>query len=875
MNTSLYKEIHVERGLNYHYFYSPASSGAPTLLFLHGFPSTSRDWRHQVDFFHPKGYGIVAPDMIGAGRTSRPLDSRAYRLNLLADDIINIIDAENVDKVVGVAHDWGCVVLSRLSALQPERFNAFVWLGLSFMEPITEPFNLNATLLHMKEYLGYEGYSYWQFLEREDASEVIEKNVDSFLQLFYPKDPGYWLTYMALPGKTDEWMASGMQPGFADYLTKEDLEALRQNILVGGIRSSLNWYISQLRNNDLEDNRAIQKETWKIQSPSFFAVALRDCICTAKRGKDTMALYAAAEVKTVEFNTGHWVHLEAVQVVIFGLMDNPLTLDVLCMYATLLNVCVALVVAWVVLLAIPFRRTFVERLPIPLGAEWIWGHERTVFMNEPGYAFRLWIADVGLTFRIKAAFGAPDVLVLCDPKGISHILQKKIYDYHHSEVVRPRVARLLGKGLGWVEGESEHKKMRRLVSPSLSAENIKAMSHAVTEAASRVINDLAYAVQSGESDNSLINILDWTSKATLNVIGRVAFLHDFDGGNSKDAQQILNARRKGVSPIAQYAGFLTLMLLRRFPILNHLPISAIQAQGIAKVTIQSGVANEMIKRNKDLISDGNIQHQKDLLTRLLHAEANGLISKEELYEQISTLCWVSGHETTTQTLGFTLWELARHPDCQHRLREEVEAFPGEPTYDDYQSRLPYLDAVLRETLRLYPGLPYMERISTKPDAIPLSHPVTLADGKAIGEVEVRAGQTVLIPIMAIHRLHSIWEDGDAFRPERWLEELPHREQLCMGWSNLLAFSDGPRSCIGMRLAIFQYKVNAHSISSFHSFGTDGRYRVTQVILTSLITRFRFEDSGCDISLRVSSSLQPWVVGEKDKGSQLPVIVRLA
>ena len=58
---------------------------------------------------------------------------------------------------------------------------------------------------------------------------------------------------------------------------------------------------------------------------------------------------------------------------------------------------------------------------------------------------------------------------------------------------------------------------------------------------------------------------------------------------------------------------------------------------------------------------------------------------------------VSGHETTTNTLGYTIWELARQPDIQQRLRQEVEAFPGEPDYDDFQTKLPYLDAVLRET----------------------------------------------------------------------------------------------------------------------------------------------------------------------------------
>lgn len=492
------------------------------------------------------------------------------------------------------------------------------------------------------------------------------------------------------------------------------------------------------------------------------------------------------------------------------------------------------------------RTQSIRVLPVPPGASWIWGHEKTVFINEPGRAFRGWMETLGKTFRIKAAFGAPDVLVLSDVEGISYILGKKIYDYHHSKVVRPRVARLLGKGLGWVEGASEHRRMKRLVMPSLSAENIKAMSEDVRQAALAAITDLQARVDG--SGVLKMNILELTSRATLNVIGRVAFLHDFEGGNSEEANRILNARRKGASAIAEYAGFLTLMLLRRFPILNDLPIFAIQAQGLAKMTIQSGVAREMVKRTKSVGAE-TLKGNKDLLSRLMVGNLNNEISTQELYEQISTFV-VSGHETTTQTLGFTIWELARHPDKQDRLRTELEAFGREPSYDDFQTYLPYLDAVLKETLRLYPGLPYMERVATKHDAIPLGTPVTGPDGKPVSEVVVQPGQVVLIPIIAIQRCDSIWRNPDDFSPERWLGDLPDANNLPTGWSHLLAFSDGPRSCIGMRFAIFQYKI----------------------ILSSLLRQFRFKDTGAPVSLKIASSLQPWVVGKKEEGPQLPVIV---
>ncbi|KAK7060429.1 hypothetical protein VNI00_001194 [Paramarasmius palmivorus] len=518
------------------------------------------------------------------------------------------------------------------------------------------------------------------------------------------------------------------------------------------------------------------------------------------------------------------------------------------------------------------RARTIRVLPIPScahsytakpGASWIWGHEKSVFINEPGRAFRQWTELLGKTFRIKAAFGAPDILVLSDVEGISYILGKKIYDYHHSKVVRPRVARLLGKGLGWVEGASEHRRMKRLVMPSLSAENIKAMSEDVRQAALVAIGDLQAHVD--KTGASKMNILEFTSRVTLNVIGRVAFLHDFEGGKSKDAIRILSARRKGASAIAEYAGFLTLMLLRRFPILNDLPIFAIQAQGLAKMTIQDGVAREMVKRTQSVGID-TLKGNNDLLSRLMIGNMNEEISTEELYEQISTFV-ISGHETTTQTLGFTIWELARHPDKQERLRSELESFGREPSYDDFQSKLPYLDAVLKETLRLYPGLPYMERVATKHDVIPLGSAVTGSRGKPVSEVVVQPGQVVLIPIIAIQRCDSIWRNPDDFYPERWLGDLPDVNNLPTGWAHLLAFSDGPRSCIGMRLAIFQYKVDTIKL-----FAWAAKHNPFQIILSSLMKQFRFRDTGAPISLKIASSLQPWVLGKKEEGPQLPVVV---
>lgn len=106
MDAALYKELSVQRGLTYRYYRSPSTHGKPTLLLLHGFPSTAADWQKQVAYFQPLGYGILAPDLLGAGGTAKPLDPKSFRLNDMARDVMDILAAEGVDKVIGVGHDW-------------------------------------------------------------------------------------------------------------------------------------------------------------------------------------------------------------------------------------------------------------------------------------------------------------------------------------------------------------------------------------------------------------------------------------------------------------------------------------------------------------------------------------------------------------------------------------------------------------------------------------------------------------------------------------------------------------------------------------------------------------------------------------------------
>ena len=92
-------------GTTYSYIHITPSDEKPYILFLHGWPSSSYDWRHQISYFTKEGYGIIAPDLLGYGGTDKPKDLEAYRLKKMCREVVGILDVHDIKQVLGVAHD--------------------------------------------------------------------------------------------------------------------------------------------------------------------------------------------------------------------------------------------------------------------------------------------------------------------------------------------------------------------------------------------------------------------------------------------------------------------------------------------------------------------------------------------------------------------------------------------------------------------------------------------------------------------------------------------------------------------------------------------------------------------------------------------------
>lgn len=100
------KTFQVKDGPKYAYIYHVAREGKPTFLLLHGFPSSSYDWRHQISDLTKAGYGVLAPDLLGYGDTDKPEAKEEYSFGPQSAHLAAILDHEGLRQVIAVGHDW-------------------------------------------------------------------------------------------------------------------------------------------------------------------------------------------------------------------------------------------------------------------------------------------------------------------------------------------------------------------------------------------------------------------------------------------------------------------------------------------------------------------------------------------------------------------------------------------------------------------------------------------------------------------------------------------------------------------------------------------------------------------------------------------------
>ena len=282
-----------------------------------------------------------------------------------------------------------------------------------------------------------------------------------------------------------------------------------------------------------------------------------------------------------------------------------------------------------------------------------------------------------------------------------------------------------------------------------------------------------------------VNMLDWFSKLTLEAILSTAFGVDTNiqmGENTKTLE-----KAKALFEVPSI-----------FRLTARLPFGKLLLKIMSSVrgnpaTYLGDVVKEIIKTRRQQ----GLKGRKDLLHLMMTAneettvEGVSKLSDEEIVAQ-SIIFLLAGYETSSNTLSFILYHLALNPDVQDKLRTEineaVESNAKRKSLYELAQNMEYLDCVIKESQRLCPAAPQVNR--------------ECCENYDLNGIHIPAGTEIMIPIYVLHHDPDAWQSPEKFDPERFrgpAKDARHAFQF-------LPFGAGPRNCIGMRFALMEVKI---------------------------------------------------------------------
>ena len=383
--------------------------------------------------------------------------------------------------------------------------------------------------------------------------------------------------------------------------------------------------------------------------------------------------------------------------------------------------------------------------------------------------------------------------MVMDPDAIRRMLLENLDNYPKSLVTKNLLRPAIGESLFIAEG-AHWRWQRRTAAPVFSHRNVMNLAPVMSDAAERSAERIA------ATGPRAIDMAADMVRTTFDVIADVTF--SGDGGFDLDAVH------RGIDAYISEAGRLSLFDILGLP--DWVPRPA---------RVMSGGAMAEMKRSADEAVEARRargpREMPDLLDLLLDGEdpeTKRRMSTPELRDNLLTFI-VAGHETTALALGWSLYLCAYDQQVQDRARTEAQAvLQGRAATGADVAKLPFIRQIIDEALRLYPPAGLISRTAQAADTL-------------CGR-EVRPGDTVMIPIYALHRNHLLWEAPDAFDPDRFAERKNTPRY------SYLPFGDGPRICIGASFALQEAViVLATLLSRFRFTPVPGRDPAPVMILT--------------------------------------------
>ena len=381
------------------------------------------------------------------------------------------------------------------------------------------------------------------------------------------------------------------------------------------------------------------------------------------------------------------------------------------------------------------------------------------FVVRPISFLERWRRELGDTFA-ASIYGPGDVVFISDPSSV-----KALFTRDRVNTIAPgrniALRPLLGPGSLLLQEGEEHMRRRKLMLPPFHGERMRAYEDLIEEATERVI--------AGWPHGEPFPLHPAMQAITLDVILRAVF-----GVGAERSRERYDELSAGLTEILAATGSLKAIGLL-FPAVRQSPLYRRLSGLIARV--DELLALEIAERR----SASDVGERSDILSMLVAArfEDGEAMTDAEIRDQLMTLL-LAGHETTATALAWAFDLLFRQPDAFVRLTEEVRSSD--------ESR--FLDAVIAETLRVRPVVPFTGR--------------KLLEPSSLGGFELEAGQVILAAIWLTHTRPEVYAKPYEFQPERFLESSPET----YSW---VPFGGGTRRCIGAAFAQLEMRVVLRTI----------------------------------------------------------------
>ncbi|MEO9685226.1 MAG: cytochrome P450 [Tateyamaria sp.] len=383
--------------------------------------------------------------------------------------------------------------------------------------------------------------------------------------------------------------------------------------------------------------------------------------------------------------------------------------------------------------------------------------------------------------------------MVMDPGAIRQMLLDKLDNYPKSLVTKNLLKPAIGDSLFVAEG-AHWRWQRRTAAPVFTHRNMMNLAPIMTAAAERATDRVATA------GPRAVNFLDEMVTTTFDVIADVTF----SGGDTFDRDGVHNA----IDDYISEAGKISLFDILGAP--DWVPRPGRVMSGKAMRDMKS-VADRAIE-DRAARGPGDVPDLLDLLLGGEDPKSGRKMNTAELRDNLLTFI-VAGHETTALTLAWSMYLVAFDQDVQDAARAEAQSvLQGRAATGEDVKQLPLIRQIIDEALRLYPPAGVVSRTAMANDVL---------CGRAI-----RKGDTVMLPIYALHRSKVLWDDPDAFRPDRFADP------KAVDRYAYLPFGDGPRICIGASFALQEAVIIlATMLSRFKVKPVPGRDPEPVMILT--------------------------------------------